>query len=59
MSRGEERSLITGWGIIDPTNELCDRIHYFHFCSHHWLLDPFLVWRRSHVTGNCHLVLVV
>lgn len=43
MSRGEERSLITGWGIIDPTNELCDRIHYFHFCSHPWLLDPFLV----------------
>lgn len=59
MSRGEERSLITGWGIIDPTNELCDRIHYFYFCSHPWLLDPFLVWRRSHVTGNCHLVLVV
>lgn len=42
MSRGEERSLITGWGIIDPTNELCDRIHYFHFCSHPWLLDPSL-----------------
>lgn len=28
MSRGEERSLITGWGIIDPTNELCDRITF-------------------------------
>lgn len=53
MSRGEERSLITGWGIVDPTNVLCDRIHYFHFCS------PPGFWIPSLFGGNLMLQVIV